>query len=44
MDNVIVARLLIPVFTLVIGIGCQYLMFYEAGMTFFSVVSIKLKN
>ena len=39
MDNVILARLLIPVFALVIGVSCQYLMFYEPGMTFFAVVS-----
>jgi hypothetical protein len=39
MDIVILARLLIPVFTLVIGIVCQYLMFYESGVSFFSVVS-----
>jgi hypothetical protein len=39
MDIVILARLLIPVFTLVIGIVCQYLMFYESGVNFFAVVS-----
>ena len=39
MDIVLIARLLIPIFTLIIGIFFQYLLFYESGMSFFSVIS-----
>lgn len=39
MDIVVLARLLIPVFTLIIGIACQYLLFYEAGLGFLGIIS-----
>ncbi len=37
-DNVVLARLLIPVFTFVIGVIFQYIIFYEQGMSFFSLL------
>lgn len=39
MDIVIVARLLIPIFTLIIGTVCQYLIFFEAGISAWQMLS-----
>lgn len=37
-DKVLVARFLVPVFTLLVGVPLQYLFFYEPGMTILDVL------